>query len=147
MTTKIWVAVMSALTLVFVFLLAGRGLVLLQDPSPLSKAFGIAILVFPAFAIWSIVVEIRFGLNAQKLAERLSAEAFPELQVELRPSGKATKDSAAEEFGRISTELQGQESWQLWFRLGEAYDANGDRKRARAAIRKAIALANDSKAA
>lgn len=144
MTTKIWVGVMVALTLVFVFLLAGRGLVLLQDPSLLAKVMGLAILVFPIFAIWSIAVELRFGLGAQRLAKRLSDEQFPELEVELRPSGKATKESAASEFSRISSELEAQESWQLWFRLGEAYDANGDRKRARKAIRKAIALANNS---
>lgn len=144
MTTKIWVGVMSALTLVFVLLLAGRGLVLVQEPSALSKIFGIAILVFPVFAIWSIAAELRFGINAQKLATKLAQENFPELEVELRPSGKATKESAANAFERIRAELEKQESWQLWFRLGEAYDASGDRKRARSAIRKAIALANNA---
>jgi len=33
MSTKIWVAVMSALTLVWVFSLAGRGWILFQEPS------------------------------------------------------------------------------------------------------------------
>jgi cytochrome c-type biogenesis protein CcmH/NrfG len=38
------------------------------------------------------------------------------------------------------------DNWELWFRLGECYDASGDRKLARKAIRKAIKLANSSKA-
>lgn len=135
---------MSALTLVFVLLLFGRGLVLLQEPNLSIQLMGVAILVLPLFAIWSIAVELRFGFRAQKLAQLLASQEFPELSVELRPSGKATKDSAAREFARISEEIQANESWQLWFRLGEAYDANGDRKRARQSIRKAIALANNS---
>lgn len=144
MTTKIWVALMSMLALVFVALLFGRGIVLLADPNPSIQLMGIAIMVLPLFAIWSIFVELRFGFWAQKLARRLVEEDFPELAVELRPSGKATKESAASEFSRISSEIQADESWQLWFRLGEAYDANGDRKRARQSIRRAIALANNS---
>ena len=144
MTTKIWVALMSVLTLVFVVLLFGRGVVLLAEPNLSIQLMGLAIIVLPVFAIWSIVVELRFGFRAQKLAKRLADEGFPELAVELRPSGKATKESAASEFSRISAEIQAEETWQLWFRLGEAYDANGDRKRARQSIRKAIALANNS---
>lgn len=144
MTTKIWVALMSALTLVFVFLLAGRGLVLLQDSNLFAKAMGVAILIFPIFAIWSLVAELRFGFAAQRLANQLTSQGYPELALELRPSGKATKESAAAEFERISSELKAQESWQLWFRLGEAYDASGDRKRARQAIRRAIALADNA---
>ena len=144
MTTKIWVALMSVLTLVFVVLLFGRGVVLLAEPNLSIQLMGLAIIVLPVFAIWSIVVELRFGFRAQKLAKRLADEGFPELAVELRPSGKATKESAASEFSRISAEIQAEETWQLWFRLGEAYDANGDRKRARQSIRRAIALANNS---
>ena len=144
MTTKIWVALMSVLTLVFVVLLFGRGVVLLAEPNLSIQLMGLAIIVLPVFAIWSIVVELRFGFRAQKLAKRLADEGFPQLAVELRPSGKATKESAASEFSRISAEIQAEETWQLWFRLGEAYDANGDRKRARQSIRRAIALANNS---
>lgn len=135
---------MSFLTLFFVAMLFGRGVVLIQDPAPEIKLMGVAIMVLPVFALWSIAVEVRFGFSSQRLAKLLVQENFPELQVELRPSGKATKDSAKAEFERISAEIQAVESWQLWFRLGEAYDANGDRKRARMAIRKAIALANNS---
>ena len=134
---------MSALTLVFVFMLFGRGLVLLQDPNVSVKLMGIAILILPVFAVWSIFVEVRFGINSQRLAKRLQAEGRPSLDLEFRPSGKATKESADREFERVKAELS-EDSWQDWFVLGEAYDAAGDRRRARAAIRKAIALANNS---
>jgi len=144
MATKIWVGVMSALTILWVFLLAGRGLILLQEPDPIAQIMGLAILVLPAFALWSIFSELRFGIRAQKLGERLEAAGVPDLALEFRASGKATKESAQLEFERISAALKQGESWQLWFQLGQAYEANGDRKRARFAIRKAISLANDS---
>lgn len=144
MATKIWVGVMSALTLVWVFLFAGRGLILLQEPDLIAKALGLGIMVLPVFAFWSVFSELRFGFRAQKLAERLQAEGYFGLDLDYRASGKATKDSAQKEFERLSAELQLGETWQLWFQLGQAYEANGDRKRARAAIRNAIALANNT---
>ncbi len=144
MATKIWVGVMSALTLLWVVLLAGRGVILLQEPGAIAKVMGIAILVLPVFAIWSVFSELRFGFRAQRLAERLDGEGVADLALEYRASGKATTETAEREFERLSAELAASESWQLWFQLGQAYEANGDRKRARAAIRKAIALANDS---
>jgi hypothetical protein len=144
MATKIWVGVMSALTLLWVFSLAGRGLILLQEPDPVAQIMGLAILVLPVFAVWSIFSELRFGIRAQKLGERLVAEGVSDLSLEYRASGKATKESAQREFDRVSQALSQGESWQLWFQLGQAYDANGDRKRARSAIRRAIALANES---
>ena len=134
---------MSALALLYVFLLLGRGVIMIQEPSWAAKVMGVGILVLPLFALWSIFSELRFGLGAQRLAERLQAEGFPELALEFRPSGRATKDSAAKEFQRLSAELNANETWQLWFQLGQSYDANGDRRRARAAIRKAIELANN----
>ena len=50
------------------------------------------------------------------------------------------------EFERIKALVsQDLENWELWFRLGECYDASGDRKLARKSIRKAIKLANNPK--
>ena len=143
MATKIWVVFMSVLTLTYVALLFGRGVVLIQDPNLIAKAMGLGILVLPIFACWSIFSELRFGLRSETLAKRLEAEDFPRLNLEYRPSGRATKDSAKSEFERISAQLQAGESWQLWLQLGQAYEASGDRRRARSAIRKAIALSNN----
>jgi len=136
---------MSALTLLYVFLLFGRGIVLLQEPDPTVKIFGLAILVLPLFALWSIFSEIRFGIQSEALAKRLDTQGGPELNLDYRPSGRATKDSAEREFLRISEELKSNESWELWFQLGQSYEASGDRRRARSAVRKSIALANHAK--
>jgi tetratricopeptide (TPR) repeat protein len=144
MITKIWVGLMLALTLFYVLTLLGRGIILLQEPSLIAIAMGLAILVLPLVALWALFAELQFGLKAQRLSRRLIALDIPGLDLDLRASGRATKDSANKELERIQDAVnRDPENWSLWFQLGEAHDAVGERKNARAAIRKAILLANN----
>ena len=135
---------MLALTLFYVLTLLGRGIILLQEPSLIAIAMGLAILVLPLVALWALFAELQFGLKAQRLSRRLIALDIPGLDLDLRASGRATKDSANKELERIQDAVnRDPEDWSLWFQLGEAHDAAGERKNARAAIRKAILLANN----
>ena len=144
MITKIWVGLMLALTLFYVLTLLGRGIILLQGPSLIAIAMGLAILVLPLVALWALFAELQFGLKAQRLSRRFIALDIPGLDLDLRASGRATKDSANKELERIQDAVnRDPEDWSLWFQLGEAHDAAGERKNARAAIRKAILLANN----
>jgi len=144
MITKIWVGLMLALALFYVLTLLGRGIILLQEPSLIAMAMGLAILVLPLVALWALFAELQFGLKAQRLARRLISLDIPGLDLELRASGRATKESASRELERIQQEVASEgNNWTLWFQLGEAYDAAGERKNARAAIRQAISLANN----
>ena len=144
MITKIWVGLMLALTLFYVLTLLGRGIILLQEPSLIAIAMGLAILVLPLVALWALFAELQFGLKAQRLSSRLIALDIPGLDLDLRASGRATKDSANKELERIQDAVtKDPKNWSLWFQLGEAHDAAGERKNARAAIRQAIQLAND----
>ena len=144
MITKIWVGLMLALTIFYVLTLLGRGIILLQEPSLIAIAMGLAILVLPLVALWALFAELQFGLKAQRLSRRLIALEIPGLDLELRASGRATKESASKELERMQDAVtKDPENWSLWFQLGEAHDAAGERKNARAAIRKAILLANN----
>ena len=144
MITKIWVGLMLALTIFYVLTLLGRGIILLQEPSLIAIAMGLAILVLPLVALWALFAELQFGLKAQRLSSRLIALDIPGLDLDLRASGRATKDSANKELERIQDAVtKDPKNWSLWFQLGEAHDAAGERKNARAAIRKAIQLANN----
>ena len=143
MSAKIWALVMTALAVIYVVLLGQKAVLLILDDNWVAKAMGLALLVLPIVAAWAILTEVKFGIDAERLAK---SNSLPELQLELRPSGRATKESAQVEFERIKLLVsQDLESWELWFRLGECYDASGDRKLARKSIRKAIKLANNSK--
>ena len=144
MSAKIWALVMTALAVIYVVLLGQKAVLLILDDNWVAKAMGLALLVLPIVAAWAILTEVKFGIDAERLAK---TNSLPELQLELRPSGRATKESAQVEFDRIKALVsQDLENWELWFRLGECYDASGDRKLARKSIRKAIKLANNSKA-
>ena len=140
MTTKIWIGAMTALSVLYLGLMLQRGLVLIVDPNWLVKTLGLALLLLPMFAFWAIAREIGFGLASEKLARKMPEESFEKLGLELRPSGKATKESASRAFEVVSAMVETQPNWQNWFLLGVVYEANGDRSRARSAIRKAIEL-------
>jgi hypothetical protein len=134
---------MTALAVIYVVLLGQKAVLLILDDNWVAKAMGLALLVLPIVAAWAILTEVKFGIDAERLAK---TNSLPELQLELRPSGRATKESAQVEFDRIKSLVsQDLENWELWFRLVECYDASGDRKLARKSIRKAIKLANNSK--
>ena len=134
---------MTALAVIYVALLGQKAVLLILDDNWVAKAMGLALLVLPIVAAWAILTEVKFGIDAERLAK---SNSLPELQLELRPSGRATKESAQVEFDRIKALVsQDLDNWELWFRLGECYDASGDRKLARKSIRKAIKLANNPK--
>ena len=58
-----------------------------------------------------------------------------------RPSGRPVREAADAKFAEVRTRVQADpDSWERWFELSCAYDAAGDRTRARSAMRRAIAL-------
>ena len=97
-------------------------------------------------AAWALMRELLFGIRTERLVKDLAAEhALPEDDLPRRPSGRPDREAADTEFDRYRAEVDAApESWRAWFRLGLAYDASGDRRRARAALRRAIALNRES---
>lgn len=143
MSAKIWALVMTALAVIYVVLLGQKAVLLLLEDNWVAKAMGAALIFLPLVAAWAILTEVKFGIDAERLAR---SNTQPQLSFELRPSGRPTRESAQAEFERIKSLVsQDLDNWELWFRLGECYDASGDRKLARKSIRKAIKLANNAK--
>ena len=140
---KIGAVVMSALLFLYVLLLLNTGIKLLTVQVPTAQVMGALILAFPLLGVWAIIVELRFGLAAEKLVARIEAEGtWPDLGIDTKPSGRAVRASADAAFAKWSAAAQQNDSdFHAWFNLSLAYDACGDRRRARAAMRKAIALA------
>jgi hypothetical protein len=131
---------MAALVLLYVALLGQQGYLFLIQDNFVSKIMGLSILVLPLFGFWGILRELNFGLKVEKLGKTLEDEkGWPSFEFSLRPSGRAVKSEALLEFEkfRVAAE-QDPSNWRKWFALGLIYDACGDRKRARMAMRKAI---------
>ena len=102
----------------------------------------LALIVLPLLAVWAVGRELWFGVRAEQLGRRLSAEdGLPTEEVAVRPSGRAIRSEADAVFPvyRAAAE-QNPDDWRAWYRLGLAYDASGDRRRAREAVRRAIRL-------
>jgi len=137
---KLGAVVMAVLVLLYIVLLGQQGYLFLVQDNMVSKAMGLCILTLPLVGFWGIFRELRFGLKVEQLAKTLENEdAWPSFNFSLRPSGRAVKAEALLEFDKYRDEADGDPSnWRKWFSLGLIYDACGDRKRARVAMRKAI---------
>lgn len=142
MSARIGVAVMAALLVLYIVLVGQRAWVLLTSGDPVGIGMGVALVVLPAIALWALARELWFGWRAQQLGTRLGAEGgLPADDVALRPSGRVVREDADAVFPTYRADAEANpDDWRAWYRLGLAYDAAGDRRRAREAVRRAIRL-------
>jgi cytochrome c-type biogenesis protein CcmH/NrfG len=141
-SARIGVAVMAALLILYIVLVGQRGWLLLTSGEPIGVALGVALFVLPVIAVWALGRELWFGLQAERIGRRLESEGgLPDQEVAVRPSGRIVRADADAVFPAFRAGVeQNPDDWRAWYRLGLAYDASGDRRRARAAIRKAVSL-------
>ncbi|NBR25154.1 MAG: hypothetical protein EBU08_15535 [Micrococcales bacterium] len=139
-SAKLGAVVMAALVLMYVALLGQKGYLFLLEANPVAKVIGGSILVIPVVGAWAIYRELRFGLAIEKLGKLLENEGnWPRFRFGVLPSGRANKAEALQEFQEYKdAALADEDNWRKWFALGLIYDACGDRKRARSAMRQAI---------
>ena len=145
---KIGAIIMVVLLGAYLVVMVNRGWILLTDPEPIAKVMGIALFVLPVIAVWAIVRELFFGASMERLAKILEEEGgLPPDNLPRTPGGRIIREAADKEFEKYRSEAEADpDNWRSWFRLSCAYDASGDRKRARSTMRKAIKLhAGDEK--
>lgn len=142
MSARIGAVVMAVLLVLYIVLVGQRAFLLLASGDPVGIVMGLALIVLPLVAAWALGRELWFGVRAEALARRLEREGgLPDEQVSVRPSGAVLRDEADALFPAYRAAAEASpESWQAWYRLALAYDAAGDRRRARAAVRHAIRL-------
>jgi len=135
--------VMTLLVAIYLGFAVVYAQVLLQDDSLLVTIMGGALLVFPILGVWGLIYEWRFGWASGKLITTLNAEGnLPDDDFPTTVTGRPLKDQALEAFPAFQKAAEDSpESWRAWLRLALAYDACGDRRRARWATRRAIQLA------
>ncbi|MET9265205.1 tetratricopeptide repeat protein [Amycolatopsis sp. NPDC004079] len=134
---------MTAALVVYLVLLADRAVALLATGTPAGIALGIGVFLLPLLGVWIVVVTWRSGVQIQRLSRQLDAEGgLPDVSdLPRRPSGRVDRDAADAWFDERRAEVEAsQEDWRAWYRLAYAYDIAGDRRRARATMRKAIEL-------
>ncbi|SIT77735.1 tetratricopeptide repeat protein [Microbacterium sp. RU33B] len=142
MSARIGVAVMAVALALYIVLVGQRAWLLLASGQPIAIAMGAALVVLPIVAVWALGRELWFGWRAEQLGTRLEREdALPADEVAVRPSGRVEREDADAVFPAYRADVEADpDDWRAWFRLGIAYDAAGDRRRARGAVRTAIRL-------
>lgn len=140
--TKIWVGAVTLLLVFYLVVSFQRSVLLMSDANLVAKAIGVAYLILPAIGAWALVRELLFGARTERLAKILEAEGgLPEDTLPRTPAGRVIREAADLEFQKYRAEAEAAPAdWRSWFRLSCAYDAAGDRKRARASMRDAVRL-------
>ena len=133
---------MALLLLVYLVLVAQRAVLLMASGDGVGIAMGVALIVLPFIAAWAIGRELLFGARTEKLVRLMAAEGtLPVDDLPHRASGRPLRDAADADFPQYTAEVEAAPaSWRAWFRLGLAYDASGDPRRARRALRHANQL-------
>lgn len=149
MSARIGVAVMAALLALYIILVSQRAVLLIASGDGVGIAMGVVLIVLPLIAGWALGRELWFGVRAEQLGKRLDAEGgLPADDVAVRPSGRVMREDGDAVFPRYRAEAEANpDDWRAWYRLGLAYDAAGDRRRAREAVRSAIRLERSSRRA
>lgn len=140
MSAKRTALVIAAVFVAYAVLLGWRGVLLIGTGDPVAVGLGVAVLVIPVVGAYLVWREIQFGRQTESLARELAESGgLPVDDLPRRPSGRIDRDAADAAFAQYKAEAEAApDDWRVWFRLSTAYDAAGDRKRARASMRTAI---------
>ncbi len=143
MRVKLLIGLLCFALLGYFVLLARTAVALLGTGGFTSVALGVAVLMLPVVGVWAVAATLRAGAAHQRLA-RLAAQDGMELDVAdlpRMPSGRVHRGAADALFAEVRNEVDADSGdWRRWYRLARAYDYAGDRRRAREAMRKAVAL-------
>lgn len=139
---KTFAALTCTLLALYLVYTADRGVSLLLSGSVAGVVLGLGMILLPVLGAWALVREILFGTRIQMMAQQLSDSGdLAEDNLPRTPSGKVDREAAAVEFESFAAAVEQEpENWKAWFNLACMYDAVGERKRARAAMRNAWSL-------
>ena len=139
---KTFAALTCTLLALYLVYTADRGVSLLLSGSVAGVVLGLGMILLPVLGAWALVREILVGTRIQMMAQQLSDSGdLAEDNLPRTPSGKVDREAAAAEFESFAAAVEQEpENWKAWFNLACMYDAVGERKRARAAMRNAWSL-------
>ncbi|GGZ48015.1 hypothetical protein GCM10010387_47990 [Streptomyces inusitatus] len=142
MRAKITYLITAAVLVVYFVLVGSRGLMLIQQGTPITVAFGLTVLILPGIGVWFLWKNTQFVTRANRLAAELDAEGgLPVDDLARTPGGRIDRDAADAAFALRRAETEDSpDDWRCWFRLAVAYHDARDTPRARKAMQRAIAL-------
>jgi hypothetical protein len=132
----------TALLALYAWQIVGRGVAMIETGVPVLVGIGLAVLVLPLLVLGLLVREFHLAATTQRMADTLAASGeLPVDDLPRSPGGRIDRQAADAAFGeRRAAVEENPDDWKAWYHLAFAYDAAGDRRRAREALRKASAL-------
>lgn len=132
----------TALLALWVWLVAVRSVQLIGTGRAVGIVLGVAFLVLPLLVVALVAREWLLAVDVQRMADELDRAG--ELPVDDLPrsrGGRVDREVARQRFepARQAAEAT-PDDWRVWYQLAFAYDAAGDRRRARASLRTASRL-------
>ena len=139
---RVFATMTVALLALYLAFTARLGVMMMLSGEALFIPLGAALILLPALGAWAMVREVLFGIRVQRLGRILGEEGgLPPDDLPRSESGRIDRGAADAAFERQREETEAAPGdWRSWFRLSLAYDAAGDRKRARQAMRRSVAL-------
>jgi len=142
-----WTSVAAAVALtgllgLYVWLVATRATALIRTGEPVGIGLGIAFWVLPPLVIWLVAREWRLAIDVQRMADELAAaDELPVDDLPRSPAGRIDRAAARAAFEPARELAEAEpDDWRSWYHLAFAYDAAGDRRRARESLRTASRL-------
>ncbi|SNT05407.1 hypothetical protein SAMN06309944_1879 [Micrococcales bacterium KH10] len=132
----------TGLLAIYVWALFGRAVALIGTGEFAGIGIGVAVLVLPVFVVVLVLREWYLAAQVQSMANELAAaDELPKDELPRSPGGRIDRAAADEAFLAVR-ELVADDpaNWKNWYHLAFAYEAAGDRGRARKSLRKAAAL-------
>lgn len=140
MRPRLLVGILLVLTALFCWGLGWIAWGFVRAGGPVGWGLALAVVILLVLSVWVTWREVLFGISASRLG-RAYAHSHEE-------TAAASAASPRAEFEAARAHVESRDGdWRAWYRLGLAYDAVRDRRHAREAVRRAIALARGGRAA
>jgi cytochrome c-type biogenesis protein CcmH/NrfG len=132
----------TLLLAIFLYAAGTRIVAMAQTGEPVMIAIAIAVSLVLFAILYGIAKEWQMAFTVSRMGEELAARG--ELPVDDLPrsaSGRIDREAADAQFVVLREAVEANEdNWTGWYNLAFGYDAAGDRKRAREALRTAARL-------
>lgn len=133
---------LTGLLALYVWLVATRATALIRTGEPVGIGLGVAFWILPPLVIWLVAREWRLAIDVQRMADELAAaDELPIDDLPRTPGGRIDRAAARAAFEPARELAEAEpDDWRSWYHLAFAYDAAGDRRRARESLRTASRL-------
>lgn len=135
-------ALVTILLAIFAWLAGVRIVALIKTGQPLAVGIGIAVGLVLVAIFYGIVKEWLMATTVTKMSNSLADQGrLPVDDLPRSAGGRVDPEVARAKFSELRLAVESDESnWGSWYNLAFGYDAAGDRKQARSALRTAARL-------